>query len=503
MYKLVLYALLLIWLNALGLSFFGLLSFNPVSLLFSTFFILAVSAITNKVFAFVFKVPANLESVYITALILVLLINPFTDKTAETFFVIAFWASVLAQASKYILAIFSKHIFNPVAVSIVLTALFLNLSASWWVGNIYLLPAVFITGLLIVRKTQRFDLIFSFLTIFILETIFICIFYTNQQNVFSYTLNIFLLSPILFFALFMLTEPLTTPPKRITRIIYGAIVGALFSPLIHFGSFYSTPELALVLGNLFSYLASPKIRLSLTLKEVNKVAEDVFEFVFKKDKKMNFKAGQYMEFTVQDNLSDSRGNRRYFTVASSPTEKEIKLGVKYYPEPSTFKRDLLALKTGDTVSASKIAGEFTLPKNKKQKLVFIAGGIGVTPFRSMIKFCLDTNSKRDIVHFYSNKTIDDIAYKNIFDEAKEKLNIKTIYTVTDVGQKVEESVLNYQDFRFGFIDKNLLQKEVPDFKERCFYISGPHSMVFGFEKILKDLGVPSRNIKIDFFPGFV
>src|ERR1700731_4179463 len=80
---------------------------------------------------------------------------------------------------------------------------------------------------------------------------------------------------------------------------------------------------------------------------------------------------------------------------------------------------------------AQIAGDFTLPSDPKQKLVFIAGGIGITPFRSMLKYLLDMGERRDIVLFYVNRTADDIAYKDILSEAQTKLGIKVFCTLTN------------------------------------------------------------------------
>ena len=100
------------------------------------------------------------------------------------------------------------------------------------------------------------------------------------------------------------------------------------------------------------------------------------------------------------------------------------MGVKFYDKPSTYKKTLISLNNGGIVVAGQLAGDFTLPEEKDKKLVFIAGGIGVTPFRSMIKYLVDNNEKRDIVIFYSNKRFNDIAYKDIFDQAEKKLALK-------------------------------------------------------------------------------
>ena len=202
-----------------------------------------------------------------------------------------------------------------------------------------------------------------------------------------------------------------------------------------------------------------------------------------------------MDFEAPE--SDSRGNRRYFTLASSPTEDEIRLGVKFYPDPSSFKTNLLALPIGGEIIAAQRAGDFVLPKDPKRELVFIAGGIGITPFRSMIQYLLDKNEKRQITLLYSNKKVSDIAYKQVFDQAQKRLGIKTIYAVTDPGEMLSGSSM-YN----GMIDAAMIQKEIPDFVNKTYYISGPHAMVDAFEQTLKSIGIQRKNIKIDFFPGF-
>ncbi len=135
---------------------------------------------------------------------------------------------------------------------------------------------------------------------------------------------------------------------------------------------------------------------------------------------------------------------------------------------------------------------FNAPTNVESACV--AGGIGITPFRSMIKYLVDRDEKRDIALFYSNRTADETAYKELFDEAGARLGIKTIYAVTDG----EISPWAYK----GFITKEMIMGATPDYKERTFYISGPKVMVDAFRVTLKGMGVKSSKIKTDFFTGF-
>ncbi len=139
MYRLVLYYLIGLLGVAVIFSFTHVLAYDPYALLFSTAFLLAACALTNVIFSRTFIVPANTESVYITALILALIITPIQGY-GDLWFL--FWAAVLAMGSKYIVAIWGKHLFNPAAFAVALTYFTINQSASWWVGTGQMLPFV-------------------------------------------------------------------------------------------------------------------------------------------------------------------------------------------------------------------------------------------------------------------------------------------------------------------------------------------------------------------------
>ncbi len=491
MYRLALYTLIFLLVAALFLTFSGALPYTPQSLLISVGFILVVSLITNRLFSATFGVPANVESVYISALILALIITPI-HSLGDLWFL--FWASVLAMASKFILAPGGKHIFNPAAFAVAVTYLTVSQTASWWVGSGPMLPYVVPVALLLVRKLERFDLVLTFLATalgitFIVELI-------NGANLISTYQKIFLYSPLVFFASIILTEPLTTPPTRRLRIIYGVIVGLLFAPQLHVGSVYLTPELAILIGNLFSFIVSPKSRLTLRLKERNRLAPDTYEFVFAAPSRFNFRPGQYMEWTLGHHHPDDRGNRRYFTLASAPTEHNIRLAVKFNKNSSTYKRAMLTNNRDITLLASQLAGDFTLPEDKTQKLIFIAGGIGVTPFRSMIKYLLDRRERRPITLFYAARSADEFVYRDVFDRAQQELGIRTIYTVTD-----NRNLPSGWTGKVGRITPELIRATVPDYRNCLFYISGPRSMVDAFKDSVHGLGAEGIQIRTDYFAG--
>jgi ferredoxin-NADP reductase len=434
-------------------------------------------------------VPANTESIYITALILVLIVDPPTVASLDAVGALIF-ASVWAMASKFIFAVGRKHLFNPAALGVVLPALLLNQPATWWVGgNLPLLPVVLIGGVLIVRKLRRLDLVATF--IFVAAATVLA---TSAPSHYVTALNeMFLYSPLFFFAFVMLTEPLTAPTMRVPRLAFAALVGFLFAPNVHIGSFYFTPELALVIGNLFAYAVGPKGRLELTLDRIEQAAADTYDFVFRSPRRLAFQAGQYLEWTLGLPHADNRGNRRYFTIASSPTEDEIRLGVKFYSRSSAFKQGLGAMEPGDTIYASQLAGEFTLPADPDAKLAFLAGGIGITPFRSMLQQLLDRGEARPIVILYGNEREEDIAYGDVLGAARQQLGIRTVYAVARNARKGQYP---------GFIDARLVRQVIPDYRERTFYISGPQAMVIALRRELTRMGVHRSRIKVDFFPGF-
>lgn len=496
MYRLVLYYLVFLVLAALALSLFGVLPFQPLDFLASLSILVFVCWIANSAFARVLKVPANTESLYITAFILALIITPQSSgHSLAAGFGFLLWVGVWAMASKYILAIRRKHIFNPAAVAVVLTAFTLNQEASWWVGTPAMVPFVLLGGLLVARKIARADLVLSFLAV--AGAVILGPELAKGAGIVSATGRFLADTPVLFFAFVMLTEPSTTPPAKARRIVYGALVGALFAPFLHFGKLFLTPELALVAGNVFSYLVSPKARYLLKLEARAQLAPDIYEFRFTGHRSIRFRPGQYLEWTLGHLRPDSRGNRRYFTIASSPDERAVRVGVKFYPGASSFKRSLHAMRPGDQIVAAQLAGDFVLPTGKQEKLVFMAGGIGITPFRSMLRDLLDRKEARPITVLYSNRAAPEIVYADVLEEARQQLGITTVYTLTD-----ESRVPPEWQGEIGRFDSEMIARTVPDYRERTFYLSGPRSLVVGFEEVLRDIGVPGSRIKTDFFPGY-
>ena len=489
------YRLVLLYCGALlvadfGLGLAGLVPHDPAQLVFSLAVITGCAWAVNRAFAYVLKVPANSESVWISAFIIALIMSPVAPSDWKGVVGLAV-ASVAGIAAKFLLAINRKHIFNPVAIGVVASTYIIDAPPTWWVGgSVWLLPIVLIGGLLILRKIQRFQMF----SVYILGYLVVTAFNTTPDMYGDVLYQAFLSSPLLFCGFAMLTEPMTAPAAKLPSLAFGAIVGVLSSPVIHIGEFYFAPEIALLAGNVLAWVVNPKYRFKLTLERIEKTANGCYDYVFRSNRPVKHEPGQYLDWTLHSRYSDDRGNRRTFTIASAPSDSHVRLGVKFYPGPSTYKQTMLNMKLGDIVYGAQLGGDFTLPKGD-EKLAFIAGGIGVTPFRSIIQHMMDVGDERPVTLFYGNNKANEIAYVDVFNRAENELGLRTVYAVADVLPPQTK-------FHNGFIDADLIKREMPDYAERLFYISGPRAMVLKFDEVLTELGIARHRIMTDFFPGF-
>jgi ferredoxin-NADP reductase len=252
------------------------------------------------------------------------------------------------------------------------------------------------------------------------------------------------------------------------------------------------------MGNVFSYLVSPKQKIWFSLKQVHKLTKEIYHFEFESPSKLQFKAGQYLEWTLPHAQPDQRGNRRYFTVASSPTESEVALGVRILPETaSSFKKGMLALKPGDEMVGTQVSGNFILPSDAHEKLVLIAGGIGITPFRSMIKYLHDTKQKGDITLIYVCHDPAEFVYQDVFAAARTSVGLKTIYVLS----RAENAPPKWQGL-VGHLTSEMIVQTVSDYQDRTYYLSGPDGMVRACQAVLTSMNISRNKVKTDYFSGY-
>jgi len=214
----------------------------------------------------------------------------------------------------------------------------------------------------------------------------------------------------------------------------------------------------------------------------------VYDFEFKPLTKAPFQAGQYAELTLPVTKADDRGNRRTFTIASAPSEKTVHFGIKVPNRPSRFKQTFTKLEPGSIIYANHIMGDFVLPVDTSRKLALIAGGIGITPFRSQLIQLMNTKDHRDIVLFYAASSTEELSYRDVLDRAKAELKLRVVPIVKDSGT--------------GTLNTDTIKRELPDYAERQFYLSGPNRMVDTTLLTLRDLGIGRNDIHTDHFSGY-
>ena len=496
MYRLTLYYLIALLVLAAVFSIVGLLPYNPFDIALDACLAIIVSWITNVGFAKIVHATTNSESVLITALIIVCLVPVAFPHNA--LFLVA--ACMFAMGSKYLLTIEKQHVFNPAAVGVLAISLISpEHVATWWMGTPVLMPFVVLGGLLLLRRIRREAMTYVFFAVYAIVSIGAFIIQGTFFSSFATISQVLLFhSPVWFLGMIMLTEPLTGPGRKRPQLVYAGLVGLLVATeQMRFSPLSFTPEEALCIGNIAAYLMTPRHRFVLALQGKVQLTSDTLQYIFKPMEPLAFKPGQYMEWTLPHSKTDARGNRRYFSLVSAPNIETLSIAVKFYDNSSSYKARLKELEIGEEIIASQIGGDFTMPKNiEKQKLVFIAGGIGITPYISMIEYIIQQKQKCDIVLLYSLKNINDAVFVDVLEKAR-AYGVHTIYTITEKG-----AVPPDWEWGVGMIDSAMIHTEVPDFTERIFYISGPQLMVQALEGAIRGMGIAKKKIVTDYFPGF-
>jgi ferredoxin-NADP reductase/nitrite reductase/ring-hydroxylating ferredoxin subunit len=246
----------------------------------------------------------------------------------------------------------------------------------------------------------------------------------------------------------------------------------------------------------------------LVLLEKQKYNEtDVMSFKFSKqdieqEKELDYISGQYAFFDIGEVYNDPEGPIRHFTIASSPTENFIMISTRIRDTP--YKKRLSSLEEEEEakVKVRGPTGKFILHEDYSKPAVLLSGGIGVTPFRSMIKYATDKQLPIKIVMFDSNRDEANILYKNEFDEClKTNKNLKIIYTITGEGQPP----LGHWEGEAGRIDKAMITKYVSEdeLNKSIFYICGPPAMLNALQNILNEkLNISKDRVKIEEFTGY-
>jgi len=224
--------------------------------------------------------------------------------------------------------------------------------------------------------------------------------------------------------------------------------------------------------------------MQLKLIDKKQEVDSIVTFTFEPEKPITWQAGQFLHYVLKHDKPDDRGQERWFTIAAPPFEKHIKITTRYASGlQSSFKQALNKLKIGDFINGDTPEGDFVV-NDLSKKYIFIAGGIGITPYYSILKQ-LEHEGKAinaDLIYLSRDKNL---VFIDDFESMHQ--NNKSFCVHKFIGDsRITDDELA------GFVD----------IKDSIVYISGPKSMVGYYHEKLQNLGLPNERLKKDFFPGY-
>ncbi len=236
----------------------------------------------------------------------------------------------------------------------------------------------------------------------------------------------------------------------------------------------------------------------ITLKEVREVADGTQVFIFDKPEGYEFQAGQYVALFAPklDGIEpDQRGLSRSLSISSAPCEDELWFAMR--KSDSYFKRTMWELKPGAVATITKPVGHFTVPENDDRPIVFLIGGIGITPARAILKQAEHDRATRRFTLFYSNRFDKDAA----FEEEMRAFSLPE-YRFVRVLSKSDEPCAPENDER-GYICEETIKKYVPATDQVLYYIVGSPQFAGAMETMLDEMGIPKESRHMDPFSGMV
>ncbi|TDT82456.1 ferredoxin-NADP reductase [Arthrobacter sp. AG258] len=501
MYRLILLVLAALAAYSLLLDVLGWLTFGIPEMLAHLALCLGLTYATNRGLAAVFRVNPHSESSLITGLLLYFLFWPSLQPMDLAGVALA---CVLASASKYALAWRGRHIFNPAAAGAFVTGLTGMNIATWWAATPAMLWLVVPGVLLVLYRTRKVLMasVFTVVATAIITGELIRAGMTAGMAVYQALAQ----RPVLFFVGFMLTEPLTLPPRRWQQLSLAAVVGILFAVPYNLGTFANSPEAALLAGNLLAFLAGQRGAVKLRLAGTRPLTPSTTEFSFVPSRPVRFVPGQYMELDLPHGKRDGKGRRRVFSLTGSPRDRLVRFGVRTAGPLSGAKKALLDLRPGDEVTATSVGGDFVLPRDPHRPVLLVAAGIGITPFVSHLS--AGGLRDRDAVLLLLARSADEVAYA---DELRNS-GVRVLVRVADgsgppsglapafpgpEGAASEGAGAHTPGHR---LDAGMLTALVPDIAGREVYVSGSPASVAALRREARRAG--ARRVHTDSFSGY-
>ncbi|WOF24340.1 flavodoxin reductase [Microbacterium betulae] len=502
MYRVVLLSLSTLAVVAVVLSFFQIVVPTTGEILLTAVVLAAAVIVVDQAAQRIVRAPVRVESSLITALILLFVVRPSTDPAALAGLVIA---AAAAAASKYLLVWRGRHIFNPAAVGATVVTIVYAIAptagilpSAWWVGSPALAAPVILLGLAVLVRTEKVRVVGVFLVVavgvYTLRTVLQSVsagFAVDVAATLSYALWS---SPFLFLGAFMLSEPLTLPPRRWQQYLVALVVGVLtgWAPIVA-GGVSLGYERALLVGNLLAFLLALRAGVRVDTVRSSRPTPSVRELVLRARRPFAFRAGQYLELHVPHRRPDGRGTRREFSIVSAPEDlPTVRIAYRDGGGPrSSFKRALSDAGADARVAVTGVWGDFVLPRDADAPILMVAAGIGVTPFVSQLRHLRLTGSRRDVVLVYVASTAADLAYRS---EIAETGTPVIVYT-RDEPQGLPAHWTWAGGERLG---AEGLGRAVPDLARRHAYVSGPPGLIADLAPALGR----ARSLTTDAFAGY-
>lgn len=240
-------------------------------------------------------------------------------------------------------------------------------------------------------------------------------------------------------------------------------------------------------------MALPRTR----LLERSEIADDTMAFSFEKPPGFEYTAGQFADYTLLDPAeTDAEGTTRGFTLTSAPYEPRLMAATRL--RDTAFKRVLKTMPIGTELELDAPYGSFTLHHNVARPAVFLTGGIGITPVRSIALQAAHDRTGHKITVLYSNKRPEGAAFLaelRRLDETEEN------FTLVPTMTRPETSGRSW-DGETGHVDQAMLVRYIDDLAAPIYYLSGPASMVTAMRKVLNDAGIDADDIRTEEFTGY-
>ncbi|GAA2240343.1 hypothetical protein GCM10010401_11220 [Rarobacter faecitabidus] len=496
---------------AIALAAADELPFDPVAMLATLGVLIVVSVAVTWLGGFVVRRRPLPESALITALLLFFLFWPSTDPATLAWYAAG---AAIAAASKYLAVWRGAHIFNPAAVGAVVLAVTGKAAVIWWVGSSILIIPVILAALAVTRRsgTLRFAA-----SMWLAATAVTTVTLIGDGVAVQEAARTALLSyPWLFWAAFMVTEPMTAPRRVWHRWVAGtAMIAAIALPVrVDLGAVHivTSPELVLIAGNVIAFaLGRPRATWARVVARSGAAADSgagrgVLGVTLLPDRDLALDPGQWVEVQLARGGFDRRGARRIFTPIRGrmtvPGDRvprygdsapgELTVLTRLPARPSRFKRALASSEVGTRVRITRAGGSFTLPLERETPLLLVGGGIGITPLLAFLADLGPSCGGRDIVVLYQIGSAGVVLGEGLL-----RASGVRVVLVTDPGSGLDGAMLaersdpTWTIVESRRITSDLLAEHVGDVVWRSAFVSGPPAMVRSTAHELRRAGVVS------------